>query len=180
MDFKILELRPYMLNDENLYKMLKEIPYKDSFGQTNEFFNLTKEEMKQKIIEQMKNAYSLNLTKNVLPCEHFVLYKGDLPVCIGGLRLKLNKYRLRHSGNIWYKTSPKEQNKGYATKFVELLKERAKELGMKEIFAQCNKENIYSLKVLKANGFLEYQKEDCKDWIDTIFLKVSLENDVQH
>ena len=111
-NFTILEIRPYMIDqDDRLYNLLKSIPYKDEFDQTNDFFNMTREEMKEEIIKNMKNAYSVNLTRNVMPCEYFVLMVNDRYVCIGALRLKLNKYWLRHSGHIWYKTSPKERNK---------------------------------------------------------------------
>ena len=172
--FTLLEVRPYMIDqDDRLYELLKSIPYKDKFNQTNEFFNMTKQEMKNRICENMKKAYSVNLSRNIMPCEYFVLRVDERYVCIGALRLKVNKYWLRHSGHIWYKTSPKERNKGYATKFVELLKQRAKEFGISEIFSQCNKENIYSLKVLKNNDFVEYENNQV-DWEDTIFLKCEL------
>ena len=63
----------------------------------------------------MRVAYSLTLSRNVLPAENYILYVNDKPVCIGGLRLKLNNYWKRHSGNIWYKTRPSERGIGYAT-----------------------------------------------------------------
>lgn len=175
MKYKLLELRTYMLEEnEELYKMLNEIPKIDEFGQTNKYFGLTKDEIKKCIIENMKNAYSMNLTRNILPIETFVLYVDDKPVCIGGLRLKLNKYWLRHSGNIWYKTRPSEQKKRYCSKFVELICDRAKEFGFREIFAQCDKNNYGSNKVLLNNNFYLYENELCPNYKQTNFYKKEL------
>lgn len=172
MKIKILELREYMLyENELLYQMLQEIPAKDEFGQTNEYYGKSKPEIAEEINSRMKVAYSLVRSRNVLPAENFVLYVDDKPVCIGGLRLKLNNYWIRHSGNIWYKTRPSERNKGYASMFVKLLCERAREFGMSQVLAQCDKNNIGSNKVLANNGFEIYENQLCKNWYDTNFYK---------
>ncbi len=173
MKYRLQELRSNMLDDE-LFNMLQEIPQKDEFGQTNEYFGKTREEIIEEINARMRVAYSLTLSRNILPAENFILYVDDKPVCIGGLRLKLNNYWKKHSGNIWYKTRPTEQGKGYGTKFVELLCERAKELGMKEIIAQCSVNNYGSNKVLLNNGFKKYINPLCPDWNDTNFYKKPL------
>ena len=89
--YKLLELRSYLLDDE-LYKMFQEIPKIDEFGQTNEYFGKTKNEIIDEINSRMMVAYSLSLSRNVLPAENYVLYVDDKPVAIGGLRFKLNNY----------------------------------------------------------------------------------------
>lgn len=160
---KLLELRTYMLDVNNdLYEMFQEMPYKDEFRQTNEYNGKTKEYIKMDIINRMKTAYSLNLKRNILPNETYILYVDDKPVAMAGLRLKLNKYWLIHSGNIWYKTRPSERGKGYATTMVKLLIERAKEFGLTEIFASCDGENYASRKVLLNNNFEKYNCEYAK------------------
>lgn len=174
--YKLLELRSYLLDDE-LYKMFQEIPKIDEFGQTNEYFGKTKNEIIDEINSRMMVAYSLSLSRNVLPAENYVLYVDDKPVAIGGLRFKLNNYWKKHSGNIWYKTRPSEQRKGYGSKFVEILSNRAKELRMTELIAQCDKENIGSNKVLKNNGFEIYTNPLCPNWTDTNFYKKILKID---
>lgn len=125
----------------------------------------------------MRVAYSLNLSRNVLPSENYILYVDGKPVCIGGLRLKLNNYWKRHSGNIWYKTRPSERFKGYATLFVKMLVERAKCLGMTEVLAQCKATNIGSNKVLQKNGFKIYENPlyaKRKHKIETNFYKKTI------
>lgn len=73
MKIKILELREYMLyENELLYQMLQEIPAKDEFGQTNEYYGKSKPEIAEEINSRMKVAYSLVRSRNVLPAE--ILY----------------------------------------------------------------------------------------------------------
>lgn len=170
MKFRLLEMRSYMIDEDNkLFDMLQEIPEMDEFGQTNVFFGKSKEEIKEIISYNVKIAYSLETTRNVKPVEFFVLYAESNPVCVGGLRLRLNNYWKRHGGNLWYKTRPSERNKGYATKFVELVCDRAKEFGLKEITAQCNKLNLGSNRVLQKNDFSFYENSLCLGWNDTNF-----------
>lgn len=173
MKYQLLELRSSLLNDE-LFNMLQEIPKTDEFGQTNKYYGKTRKEIVEEINSRMRVAYSLTLSRNVLPAENYILYVNGKPVCIGGLRLKLNNYWKRHSGNIWYKTRPSERGKGYATKFVKLLCERARELGMKQLFAQCDIKNKGSNKVLINNSFTIYENTLCKGWNDTNFYKKTL------
>ena len=173
MEYLLLELRPYMIDvNDDLYEMLQEIPYKDEFDQTNEFYGKTKQQIKDEINAKMKIAYSLNLSRNVLPNETYVLYVDGKPVCMGGLRLRLNNYWKKHSGNIWYKTRPSHRRKGYATILAKLICERAKDLGMSELVAQCDVNNVGSNKVLQNNGFKTYPL--CPDWDDTNFYKKKL------
>ena len=175
MKFLLLELRPWMLEVNNdVYEMLQEIPAKDEFGQTNEFFGKSKIQIKDEINEKMKVAYSLKLSRNILPNETYILYADGKPVSIGGLRLKLNNYLKKHSGNIWYKTRPSERHKSYASVLTKLMCERAKDLGMTELIAQCNINNYGSNKVLQNNGFKPYINPLCSDWDDTNFYKKQL------
>ena len=48
----------------------------------------------EEINSRMRVAYSLTLSRNILPAENYILYVNDKPVCIGGLRFKLNNYWL--------------------------------------------------------------------------------------
>ncbi len=173
MKYRLQELRSNLLDDE-LFRMFQEIPKTDEFGQTNEYYGKTKEKIIEEINFRMRVAYSLTLSRNVLPAENYILYVDDKPVCIGGLRFRLNNYWKKHSGNIWYKTRPSEQKKGYCSKFVELICERAKELGMKELLSQCDIHNYGSNKVLLNNGFEKYINPLCPDWDDTNFYRKSL------
>lgn len=172
MEYKILELRPWMI-DENtgVYEMLQEIPAVDEFDQHNEYNGLTKQQVKDLIIKMMKHAYGFENNEDYPKCENFILFVDNIPVCIGGLMLEMTDFWRKHRGHIWYKTRPSARKHGYCTKFIELLIERAKELGYKELISQCDINNYGSNKVLQNNKFEQYINPLCKDWDDTNFYK---------
>lgn len=160
MKFRLLELRPNLLDEyDDLYNMLQEFPAVDEWGQENEFFGKSRAEVKEIICKDMRLVYGLEEEPNVLPVEKFVLFADDKPVCLGILRLKLDDYWMCHGGNLGYRTRPSERRKGYCTKFVELLCQRAKELGLSEVLAQCKVENIASDNLLKKLGFVRNHGE---------------------
>ena len=67
-------------------------------------------------------------------------------------------YRALYSnfGNIGYGIRPSERNKGYGTLLLELLLEKCRELGMKEVSVSCLEKNIASKRVIeKNNGYFE-------------------------
>lgn len=175
MEYILKELRSYMI-DENcgVYQMLQEIPATDEFNQCNEFYGLSKQEVKQKIDKLMKHAYGFDNCEDFPKCEHFILFANDKPVVVGALMLEMTEFWKKHRGHIWYKTRPSERNKGYCNIFVKMLCERAQIFGYKELLAQCNVNNIASNKVLLQNNFKQYKNPLCPNSISTIFYKKTL------
>lgn len=172
MKYKLLELRPYMIDEnDDVYNMLQEIPLVDEFDQHNEYKGLTKKEIKEKINKMMQYAYGFNNTQDFPKCENFILYADNKPVCVGGLMLEMTDFWRKYRGHIWYKTRPSERKKGHCTQFVKLLIERATDLGIQELLSQCNINNYGSNKVLINNGFSTYINPLCPDWDDTNFYK---------
>jgi len=172
MKFELMELRSYMIdNDMGVYEMLQEIPPVDEFEQCNNYYGLNKEDTKKLINKMMRHAYGFDNSEDYPRCENYVLFVEDVPVVIGGLMLEMNDYWRKHRGHIWYKTRPSMRRKGYCTKFVELIIERARELGYKELISQCDINNHGSNKVLLNNGFTTYINPLCKEWDDTNFYR---------
>ncbi len=163
MIYKLLELRTWMIDDENcgVYEMLQEIPAVDEFDQHNQYNGMKKQEVKNKIAEMMRYAYGFDNNEDYPKCENYVLFADNKPVVIGGLMLEMTDYWKKHRGHLWYKTRPSERKKGYCSQFVKMLCERAKEFKIKELLAQCNKNNIGSDKVLSNNGFEIYNNPLC-------------------
>ena len=175
MYFKILELRPYMIDDDmGVYEMLQEIPFEDEFIQRNQYYGLSKFETKKEIEKITKYAYGIDVSEDNPQSENYVLFVDDKPVAIGGLMLKMTDYWKIHRGHIWYKTRPSERRKKYASVLVNLLVEKAKSFGLNEILAQCSNQNIGSIKVLKNNGFKEYENKLATNNTQTIFFKKEL------
>ena len=175
MKYKILELRSYMI-DENLgvYEMLQELPPVDEFNQHNEYYGLNKEETKNLINKMMSYAYGFNNTQDYPKCEHFILFANEKPVAIGCLMNEMTDFWAKYRGHIWFKTRPTERKKGYGTKILQLIVNRAKELGYSYLIAQCNKNNYGSNKVFTNNGFITYVNPLCPDRIETNFYKMNL------
>lgn len=175
MIFKLRELRTWMIDEDcGVYEMLQEIPAIDEFGQHNEYNGMSKQEVKEKIVEMMRYAYGFDNSEDFPRCENFILFANDKPVVIGGLMLEMTEFWSKHRGHIWYKTRPTERKKGYCSHFTKMLCERAKEFGMKEIISQCDVSNIGSNKVLLNNGFKTYKHPLCLDWNEINFYKKSL------
>lgn len=170
--FELKELRSYMI-DENLgvYEMLQEIPQIDEFNQHNEFYGLDKQQTKSLINKKEQYANGINNDIDNPKCEHFVLFADRRPVVIGGLMLEIDDYWKQYRGHFWLKTRPSERQKGYGTKFLELILERAKKYGINEFLGQCNKNNIASNKIMQNNGMTIYINPLCPNRNDTNFYK---------
>lgn len=172
MNFKLLELRSYMIDeDTGVYEMLQEIPAVDEFDQHNEYYGLSKDETKKLINKMMSHAYGLNNSRDFPKCDHYILFVEGKPVSMGCLMFEMTDYWRRHRGHFWYKTRPSERRKGYGTKLLELIVQRAKELGLTHLISQCDINNYGSNKVMINNGFTTYINPLCPDWDDTNFYK---------
>ncbi len=175
MEYKLLELRSWMIDEDcGVYEMLQEIPAVDEFEQHNEFFGLSKAKVKQLIDRKMQLAYGFGNDQDNPKCENYVLFVDKRPVVIGGLMLEMTDYWKMHRGHFFYKTRPSDRKKGYCTRFLEMLIERAKQFGFTELFGQCDIENVASQKVMLNNGFEKYTNPLCTDWDDTNFNKKTL------
>ena len=175
MKFKLLELRSYMITENlGVYEMLQEIPAVDEFEQHNEYCGLSKSDTKKRINKMMRHAYGFENSEDFPKCEHFVLFADNKPVAIGALMLEMTDFWRKHRGHIWFKTRPTERKKGYATKLLNLIVKKAKELGIKELIAQCDINNHGSNKVMQNNGFEIYKNPLCPDWHDTNFYRKPL------
>jgi len=80
--------------------------------------------------------------------------------------------RVRHqgvetAGNIDYDISPLYRNRGYGTKILNLILEKAKEIGLNDVVLLCTLNNIASKKIIEKNNgkFLEvvFDAEDNKE-----------------
>ena len=69
------------------------------------------------------------------------------------LRTELNDFLKRYTGgNVGYGISPEYRRKGYATKGLALLIEKAKQRGMTELLVSAAESNLGSWKAIEKNG----------------------------
>ena len=89
---------------------------------------------------------------DVLPCEDFWLFAGDVWVGLLTLRLQINQQFLRSGGHIGYIIRPSWRRRGYATAILRLGLEQARARGLPRVLLTCAETNIASRKVIEANG----------------------------
>lgn len=68
------------------------------------------------------------------------------------LRHELNEQLRHYGGHIGYGIRPSERRKGYATKQLELMIVKLREMGYKRIMITCDIDNIGSEKTILKNG----------------------------
>ena len=92
------------------------------------------------------------LAAGQLPFIRFWLIDGD--EYIGTLRLSPNitqimKYR---EGNIGYQIRPSKRKKGYGSEILRLGLLKAKNVGLKQVYLNCSRDNIASKNIIEMNG----------------------------
>ena len=95
-----------------------------------------------------------NLPPNWVPETVYWLVEGDRLLGGGGLRHRLNEHLLNEGGHISYGIRPSERRKGYATRLLALMLERARQRFISRVLVTCDKDNVASAKVIQRNGGL--------------------------
>ena len=151
--FKLLELNENIIDE--LYDMYQDIPNKEN-NQTNEAYGLSIEQFKEYIKSEINRKYN-EITYDDTPTITYIMYVNDIPVGYICLRTKIDENWKKWSGNIYYKIRSSERRKGYATKMLELLLNKCREMNYKEVYINSSEGNIASSKVIEKNGgiFLE-------------------------
>jgi predicted acetyltransferase len=97
-------------------------------------------------------AAGRNLTGTYVPMTSYWLVSGGRIVATCRLRHWLNEVLEWHGGHIGYDARPDERCKGYATRMLAMVLEKARELGLTRVMVTCDKENIASARVIQKNG----------------------------
>ena len=170
MKTKLLELRPYMLNETvEIYKMFQETPEKEEYDQTNEFYGLSPELTREKICEFMRKEYSIGEKNGDETQVIYVFYVDNKPVGFAGMHFKFKRYINSYSATIWYKIRPSERRKGYGTYLVKKLIKRCSDFDLNFINASTSVDNIGSRRILIKNGFTQTNQQS-----NTVFYKLVL------
>ena len=82
---------------------------------------------------------------------YFAFDETDRLVGIIDLRHELNDF-LKDFGNTGYSVRPSERRKGYATCMLQLIVQRAAELGMSSLQLSVERTNAASIKTIVRNG----------------------------
>lgn len=105
------------------------------------------------VIKKSENyRYSIDLPEGFVPQITYWLVENDEFIGQIGLRPKINDFLLNYGGHIGYFVKYSKWNKGYGTKMLNLVLNRAKKLGLKKVLITCNDDNYGSSKVIEKNG----------------------------
>lgn len=82
---------------------------------------------------------------------YWLIDRGEF---IGGfnLRTELNAFLMYVGGNVGYGITPRFRKQGYATKGLELLILKARDLGMTRLLIAAKEDNIGSWRAIEKNG----------------------------
>jgi predicted acetyltransferase len=86
------------------------------------------------------------------PVMHYWLVRGQEIIGTARLRPRLNAVLLRGGGQIGYDIRPSQRGKGYATRLLGMVLERARAAGLSRALVTCEKGNTASARVIVKNG----------------------------
>ena len=89
--------------------------------------------------------------KNVPSYTYWLIDNGEF-IGIFTLRTKTNNFLIYMGGNVGYRVHPKHRGKGYATKGLALIIEKAKEKGLEKLLIIAAENNFASCRVIEKNG----------------------------
>lgn len=153
------------------YKYIKQIPA-DENGFTNPVAGCTREEFEKKVIPQFINiSKGIDLPEGWVPGTEFLLWEDDKIVGWFRIRHHLNDFLAKGAGHIGYGIGKDFRGKGYATKGLALIIEKAwRIIPEDEIYMSVHKDNPASLKAQTNNGAYIHH-EDEKEYYTRILRK---------
>ncbi len=133
------------------YDMLQRIGDKEN-DFTNPMHGRSFEEYTSWLIQQDDWAHERNLPEGYVGQTCFWLKAGNLIVGIGKIRHDLTETSRIEGGNIGIAIDPVQRGKGYATRFIPLLLQKAQEMGIREMLITVKKYNYPSKVAFEKNG----------------------------
>ena len=170
----MLYLKKINLEDiEEEYKAIQIMP-KDDNGFENEFYNVSKEDFKNKVIPRLlRNSEGLDLPEGYVPQTYYFLWDDDKIVGLFKLRHCLNDFLKNGPGHIGYGILPEYRGKGYATAGLKLaIEEASKIVPEDELYFSVHKDNPASLKVQQNCGaYIASESKDGKEYLTRIKIR---------
>lgn len=134
---------------------------KNENGFVNNAYGYSLEEFKVYVRNREKSSRGVDLPEGYVPDTVFVLVDDeDNYVGIFNLRHYLNDFLENGAGHIGYGISPLYRQKGYATKGLALVLQKAKEIGIEEAYLSVNKNNLGSIKAQLNNGAIIHHENE--------------------
>lgn len=134
---------------------------------TNPVHGKSYEEYRSWLAQQDAWSREENLPEGYTGQTCFWLMYNNTIVGLGKIRHRLTEQSRLEGGNIGIAIDPPQRGKGFATQFISLLLQRAKEMNIEEILITVKKYNFPSKNAFQANGCKVF-KETENWWYLTI------------
>lgn len=109
--------------------------------------------------EVADHSHGLNLPEGWVPCSTFWLLVGDRVVGTVSFRHLLNERLAKEGGHIGYCIRPADRRKGYMTRFLSMVLDEARRMGLPRVLITCAKTNVASASVIgNCGGILEDER----------------------
>lgn len=135
---------------------------KDENGLTNDFFGVSFEEYKEKVLpELISYEHPVNMPDWFVPETFYYLWDKDLLVGEFRIRHYLTDALRNGSGHIGYSIGKEYRGKGYGTEGLRLTLEIARKIIPEdEVYLRLLKSNTASLRVMEKNGGYKVSEDD--------------------
>lgn len=132
----------------------------DENGFVNAAYGYSFDEFIEYVAMRKNRSQGIDLPEGFVPDTVFILVDDESYVGIFNLRHELNEFLREGAGHIGYGITPNFRNKGYATKGLALVLEKAKNIGIEEAYLSVNKNNHASVKAQLNNGAVIHHEND--------------------
>ncbi|MBR3401690.1 MAG: GNAT family N-acetyltransferase [Parasporobacterium sp.] len=141
------------------YELYMTFPEYDH-GYMNNVYGYSYEQFLEWIEKKRNWSEGKCVPENFVADTTYVLADGEDYVGVFNLRHYLNDFLREGAGHIGFCISSKYRKKGYATKGLAMVLEKAREKGIEEAYLSCDKDNAGSLKVQLNNGaYIHHENE---------------------
>lgn len=141
------------------YELLQRIGNKEN-DFTNPMHGKSFEEYQAWLVQQDDWANERNLPIGYVGQTCFWLVSSSTIVGLGKIRHGLTEQSRIEGGNIGIAIDPARRGKGYATRFISLLLQKAIEMGIGEILITVKKYNYPSKVAFEKNGCKVFKETD--------------------
>ncbi|HLI68911.1 MAG TPA: GNAT family N-acetyltransferase [Ktedonobacteraceae bacterium] len=151
-------VKPTVALEKEYVAMVREFMETDEAWFTN--FPLALENFAEFVRELEEEEQGVGLPPGVVPQQTYWLVKDGVNV-LGEIRLRprLTEPFEQHNGHIGYNIRPSQRGRGYATRQLALVLDKAREQGLTRVMLTIDGENPSSVRVIEKNaGKLAWQR----------------------
>ena len=146
---------------EKEYEFITELPINEN-GFTNPDYGVSRIDFENIVLPRIiNNSKGIDLPNGYVPSTEYFLWNDDIIVGLFRIRHKLNDFLRNGGGQIGYGIKKEYRGKGYASKGLSLIIEKAWSIIEEdEIYMSVRKDNIASLIVQKKNGAYIHHEDE--------------------